>query len=237
MNWFIIRIIVVPGKGHDFLPCGQPMRNISGLSIDRAMKGKDKIVGKTIAGIDYGNRYAGTTVICYNSHHKIRFLQSSKNADADAFLLNELSYLHPDLIMIDAPLSLPGVYWLGSDYGDHFFRGCDRELKAMSPMFLGGLTARAISLTKRMNGTELLETYPRKLVEVLQLPAEQYKHSSKDLASFAGQLKRISGVGFNEAQITSWHHVDATLAFISGLRYLERNEKRFGIPEEGIVVV
>ena len=139
--------------------------------------------------------------------------------------------------MIDAPLSLPGVYWLGSDYGDHFFRDCDRELKAMSPMFLGGLTARAISLTKRLNGTEIMETYPRKLVEVLQLPTEQYKHSSQDLAFFAIQLRRIAGIGFNEAQITSWHHVDATLAFVSGLRYLEKNEQQFGIPEEGIVVV
>ena len=80
------------------------------------------IAGKTIAGIDYGNKYAGTTVICYNSRNKINFIQSAKNADADAFLLNELAYIHPDLIMIDAPLSLPGVYWLGEQYKDHFFR-------------------------------------------------------------------------------------------------------------------
>ena len=82
----------------------------------RTMKKAARIAGKTIVGIDYGNKYAGTTVICYNSRHKIKFVQSSKNADADSFLLNELAYLHPDLIMIDAPLCLPGVYWLGSDY-------------------------------------------------------------------------------------------------------------------------
>jgi len=123
------------------------------------MKKTDNIAGKTIVGIDYGNKYAGTTVICYNSRHEIKFVQSSKNADADSFLLNELTYLNPDLIMIDAPLSLPGVYWLSSEYKDHFFRSCDRELRAMSPMFLGGLTARAISLIKKMNGTEVLETY------------------------------------------------------------------------------
>jgi hypothetical protein len=42
------------------------------------MKKTAKIAGKTIVGIDYGNKYAGTTVICYNSRHKIKFVQSSK---------------------------------------------------------------------------------------------------------------------------------------------------------------
>ena len=213
------------------------MRRISSLDTGEAMKKTANIAGKTIVGIDYGNKYAGTTVICYNSRHKIKFVQSSKNADADSFLLNELAYLHPDLIMIDAPLSLPGVYWLGSDYKDHFFRSCDLELKAMSPMFLGGLTARAISLIKKMNGTEVKETYPRKLVDILQLPDTQYKHSKQDLGSFAEQLQAISGVIINEAQITSWHHVDAFLAFLSGLRYLGENDHKYGIPEEGVIIV
>ncbi len=201
------------------------------------MKKTANIAGKTIVGIDYGNKYAGTTVICYNSRHEIKFVQSSKNADADSFLLNELAYLNPDLIMIDAPLSLPGVYWLGSEYKDHFFRSCDRELRAMSPMFLGGLTARAISLIKKMNGTEVIETYPRKLVDILHLPEAEYKHSKQDLGSFTGQLQAISGVKLNIAQITSWHHVDAFLAFLSGLRYLGNKDHKYGIPDEGVVIV
>lgn len=201
------------------------------------MKKTFKTTGKTIVGIDYGNKYAGTTVICYNSKHEIKFVQSSKNSDADSFLLNELAYLHPDLIMIDAPLSLPGVYWLGNQYIDHFFRICDRELKAMSPMFLGGLTARAISLTKKMNGTEVMETYPRKLVEILHLPYTQYKHTLEDLESFTEQLQATSGFKLNRARITSWHHVDAFLAFISGIRYLDKRDQKYGIKEEGIVIV
>jgi len=201
------------------------------------MKKTANISGKTIVGIDYGNKYAGTTVICYNSRNEIKFVQSSKNADADAFLLNELAYLHPDLIMIDAPLSLPGVYWLGNAYKDHFFRSCDHELKAMSPMFLGGLTARAISLIKRMNGTEVKETYPRKLVDILHLPHAQYKHSKQGLGAFADELRTISGAKFNEAQITSWHHVDAFLALLSGMRYLGKNDLKYGNPEEGLIIV
>ncbi len=216
---------------------GNHREDILVFTIEKTMKREASIKGNTIVGIDYGNKYAGTTVICYNSRHKIKFVQSSKNADADSFLLNELAYLNPDLIMIDAPLSLPGVYWLGSEYRDHFFRSCDRELKAMSPMFLGGLTARAISLIKKMNGTEVRETYPRKLVDILQLPVAVYKNDKQDLGSFAEQLNRISDVKFNEAQITSWHHVDAFLALLSGLRYLNKDDQRYGIPEEGIIIV
>ena len=104
-------------------------------------------------------------------------------------------------------------------------------------MFLGGLTARAISLVKKMNGTEVKETYPRKLVDILQLPVAQYKHDKQQLGSFADQLNTISDVKFNEAQITSWHHLDAFLALLSGLRYLEKTDQRFGIPEEGIIIV
>ena len=218
----------IPGNHYD---------EILVFTVERIMKKTTKIAGKTIVGIDYGNKYAGTTVICYNSGNKIKFVQSSKNTDADSFLLNELDYLHPDLIMIDAPLSLPGVYWLGNDYRDHFFRSCDRELKAMSPMFLGGLTARAISLIKKMNGTEVKETYPRKLVDILLLPYTQYKHDKQELGPFAKQLKLISDVKFNEAQITSWHHVDAFLALLSGLRYLGKTHQKYGIPEEGTVIV
>ncbi len=216
---------------------GNHREDILVFTVERTMKKAASIKGYTIVGIDYGNRYAGTTVICYNSRHEIKFVQSSKNADADSFLLNELAYLNPDLIMIDAPLSLPGVYWLGSEYNDHFFRSCDRELKAMSPMFLGGLTARAISLIKKMNGTEVKETYPRKLVDILQLPVAIYKHDKQELGSFTEQLNRTSEIKFNEARITSWHHVDAFLALLSGLRYLKNDDQRYGIPEEGIIIV
>jgi len=197
------------------------------------------ILKKTIVGIDYGSKYAGTTVMCYNTAHNVRFITSSKNADADSFLLTELAYLHPDLIMIDAPLSLPGVFWLGNGYKDHFFRKCDKELKAMSPMFLGGRTARAMNLRKYINGTgnRMLETYPRKLVDILDLPTDFYKNSKSDLPIFLDHLVSRIGVRINTEQITTWHHLDALLAFISGIRYLEEQSQEFGVSEEGVVTV
>ena len=198
-----------------------------------------EILKKTVVGIDYGSRYAGTTVMCYNSAHKVRFITSSKNADADSFLLTELAYLHPDLIMIDAPLSLPGVFWLGNGYKDHFFRKCDKELQAMSPMFLGGLTARAMNLRKYINGmgNRMLETYPRKLVELLELPLSNYKNKKGDLHIFVDHLIHTLGIRINVRQITTWHHLDALMAFLSGLRYLEKVSQEYGVSEEGTIVV
>jgi len=203
------------------------------------MKKVTEILNKIIVGINYGSRYAGTTVMCYNTAHKVRFISSSKNADADSFLLTELAYLQPDLIMIDAPLSLPGVFWLGNGYKDHFFRICDKELKAMSPMYLGGLTARAMNLRKYINGmgNRMLETYPRKLVDILDLPTDIYKNSKGDLHIFVDHLVVRLGVRINMGQIFTWHHLDALMAFISGLRYLEKQSQEFGVPEEGVVIV
>ncbi len=194
---------------------------------------------KTLFGIDYGNKYSGTTVICYNSFHQVRFMESSKNADADSFILSEANHLKPDLIFIDAPLSLPGVYWLGNGYTDHFFRSCDREMKAMSPMFLGGLTARAINLQKQLikMGLKVLETYPRQLTVELGLPVEYYKRTDEDLTLFIEFLIRQLNCSINKKVITSWHHLDALLAFISGMRYLKKENKVFGEKNEGLVFV
>ncbi|MBL7113085.1 MAG: hypothetical protein ISS19_14200 [Bacteroidales bacterium] len=203
------------------------------------MTGSYNILKKRILGIDYGNKFSGTTVICYNSYHQVKFLDSSKNSDADAFILNEAAHLRPDLTMIDAPLSLPGVYYLGNGYTDRFFRICDRQLKAMSPMFLGGLTARAMTVKEELlrKKFRVLETYPRKFVELMNLPLDLYKKSNQDLLVFTEFLKFSLGLNINTKQITSWHRMDALLAFLSGLRYVNGEVEKFGKKEEGLVYV
>ena len=100
----------------------------------------------------------------------------------------------------------------------------------------------AVSARQKLRGSgafpvEVKETYPRKLVDILHLPDAQYKHSKQNLWPFTEQLQTISGVQFSAAQISSWHHVDAFLAFLSGLRYLGKNDHKYGIPEEGVVIV
>src|SRR5215212_2962102 len=100
-----------------------------------------------LAGVDYGSKLAGTTAIAVLEGNTITVHQSLKKQDADLFLTGLLKKYRPSVVGFDAPLSLPGVYRGMKDKNDYFYRTADRELTCMSPMFLGGLTARAIKLT------------------------------------------------------------------------------------------
>jgi predicted nuclease with RNAse H fold len=199
----------------------------------------DTILKQRIVGINYGCKFSGTTVICYNTFHEVRFILSSKNSDADAFILNEILHIDPDIVLIDAPLSLPGVYRHLNGYIDYFFRMCDREMKASSPMFAGGLTARAIGLKKLLNdfGFLVYETYPRKMVEIMSLPVQIYRQKNGDLDSMLDMFMSKASITLNKRVITTWHHFDSLLAFFSGLRYMSSQNKVFGKADEGLVYV
>jgi predicted nuclease with RNAse H fold len=203
------------------------------------MSQQSNILKQRITGIDYGNRFSGTTVICYNHLSQILFLNSSKNADADSFIFSEVAQIKPGLIFIDAPLTLPGIYWLGNGYRDYFYRECDKEMQAMSPMFLGGLTARAIKLKHQLteSGFDVFETYPRRMLDVLSLPVDYYKQGKKDLDWILDVFMNETNISLNKKTIISWHHLDALLAFLSGVRYLDGKSIQFGNAEEGLVYV
>ena len=88
-------------------------------------------------GIDYGSKVAGTTAICrLTESGQFEFSCSTKGRDADLWIKKAIEEFLPESIYIDAPLSLPGAYY-GKE-SNYFYRQADRELRAMSPMFLGG---------------------------------------------------------------------------------------------------
>ncbi|MEL7021272.1 MAG: hypothetical protein AAGK47_06685, partial [Bacteroidota bacterium] len=132
-----------------------------------------------IIGIDYGSKLAGTTVIAHWQAMKTTPLlyQSKKKRDADRFLLDWISEQRPTHIFLDAPLSLPGIYSQLPDCTNYFYRAGDIALRAMSPMFLGGLTARAMQLQSRIKplGAQVIEIYPSHLAHCLGLKALSYK--------------------------------------------------------------
>lgn len=184
-----------------------------------------------IIGIDYGSRYAGTTAICSFINGELRIGQSAKKQDADEYILDHISAFKQALVFIDAPLSLPHVY--KTNIGDDFFyRNADKVLQAMSPMFLGGLTARAMKLKQALEkeGHSVIETYPAALVKELELQT-WYK---KDLSSFIKNLNPIIPL-INETH--SWHEADALLAWHSGYRYINKKHKTFGDCKEGLIII
>ena len=188
-------------------------------------------------GIDYGSKMAGTTVITYDEGNLLRQRSSLKNKDADQFILQAIQDLKPTSVFIDAPLSLPKAYF-GKGH-DYFYREADKKLKAMSPMFLGGLTARAMKLKSELvaSGNEVFETYPGALVRSnSELSSVYDKKAKKPNAALLGQIRNLLGTFKIESSLTNMHQIDSILAWYSGLRFAESRCQIVGNKEEGIII-
>lgn len=186
----------------------------------------------THLGIDFGSKRSGKTAVCYRRDDTWVFEQSRKDSDADAFVQALVRTLDAPALFIDAPLSLPAVLSGGAGK-DYFYRKADREAKAMSPMFLGGLTARAIRLkdTWEAEGRNVYEAYPAGLVDHLEIRLN-YK---KDPGQFLNDLSAKTGLALPEP--SNWHQADALLAWLTGKRVLEGNHLTLGDPGEGLICI
>jgi predicted nuclease with RNAse H fold len=189
-----------------------------------------------IVGVDYGSKLAGTTAMAWMENDSIRMSVSAKKEDADAWLLEQLEILKPKLMFIDAPLSLPAVYTKGeyAASADYFYRQADRAASAMSPMFIGGLTARAMRLKAQLEDIECIESYPKLLAEALGLMDLGYKQKDGDLQACAERLEGELSVPFDQAP-PHWHALDAALALLTGVRWLDGRAKRLGDASEGLI--
>jgi predicted nuclease with RNAse H fold len=192
---------------------------------------------ESFCGLDFGARTAGTTVLVWNGRDgRLHLRACPRQTDADTWLDKLLLPSPPRLLAIDAPLSLPRAYIQlpEKDEPDFFFRIADRQAGAMSPLFLGGLTARAIAFAYRLRqkGCTVLETFPR-LVATRRLPESlqvRYRHDNPE--AFAQDLSALLPLPCAEP-LTSWHDVDALLAWWTAWRYVHHQAAAVGDPEEG----
>lgn len=186
-------------------------------------------------GIDYGSKLAGTTAICYQKDQSLFIEQSKKKEDSDQFLQEHIQKLKPDKIFIDAPLSLPKAYF--GEGGSFHFRVCDKETKAMSPMFLGGLTARAIAL-KNLNGKiDFYEVYPAYFVRTLMSADPNYKKKEKEVnTKITKSIQKLTDYKLPKI-IDNYHALDAVLCWISGQRYAQNIHLSIGDKKEGQIIV
>ena len=192
-----------------------------------------------IIGIDYGSKLAGTTVIAFLKKDRVTLLQSEKKKDADRLIREQLALIkEPAIVGFDAPLSLPGVYRSVPDCINFHYRQCDRELGAMSPLFLGGLTARAMQLKYQLESDRcsFFETYPA--AQAKRLSLEKYGYKKPD-----AQYKLLSGAIANELHIdklpefNNSHQVDALLALLGAQRIANQKATPVGLKEEGLIYV
>lgn len=193
-----------------------------------------------IMGIDYGSKLAGTTAAAFVSDGKLLVDQSLRGQNADEWLWQLVSTVHPKVVYLDAPLSLPKVYIQGvfTPGAEYFYRACDREVQAMSPMFIGGLTARAIQLTAKLSqaGIAVLETYPSQTAKILFHHLPEYK---KDLAALPNFTEALQGLLPFPLQSppSNWHQFDSLLAWFSGYRHSQGQAILYGDATEGRIIV
>jgi uncharacterized protein len=189
-----------------------------------------------IAGIDYGSKLSGYTAIAIEEDESILILSSEKDKDADRWLEDVLRQYPVEQVYIDAPLSLPAAYFgKGSDF---MYRHCDRVTKAMSPMFLGGLTARAMRLAHAHKLRKVLfrEVYPAQTVFRLSTQ-DLYNKKSNPHSLLLQELEDILGKPFHfERGQVRMHEVDALLALYAGKLHQKGIATVVGDPDEGQII-
>ncbi len=188
-------------------------------------------------GIDYGSKTSGfTAAASYSSTGIVQVYQSIKGKDADAWLLNLISELKPKNVAIDAPLSLPGVFIDPSLFNNYHYRECDRATGAMSPMFLGGLTARAMQLAAKLKASKIesiIETYPKMVCDAIGMDMKRYKKDGAYLEEL-NFVDFLDNVQLNHP-IKNWHQWDALMALLACLKHKNGIAKAVGNPLEGII--
>jgi predicted nuclease with RNAse H fold len=187
-------------------------------------------------GVDYGSKLAGTTVICHYSNDQLYCHRSLKKKDADQFILEFVSANSIRTVYLDAPLSLPSALLGKGD--NYFYRAGDKVLGAMSPMFLGGLTARAIALKDKLSklGVTCHEVYPGGHVREVFGP-ESYSKKDKTLINpFYQRLKTEIDLPTVDCP-DNWHAIDSMLCWLIGQRHEAGAARSVGDPHEGIILI
>jgi len=187
-------------------------------------------------GIDYGSKLAGTTVVTYDEDGALLQVSSAKKSDADAMILALAKRLMPARIYIDAPLSIPAAYrGKGTDY---HYRAADKALSAMSPMFLGGLTARAMSLCQKLSQLNIpcVETYPGAYVRAHEELSKVYKKKDNGCIDSCLRVLRPLLPFEPHTDMDTLHKLDSLIAWLSGYRHLRDQATIVGSPDEGVIV-
>lgn len=145
----------------------------------------------------------------------------------------------PDIVAVDAPLSLPpGRKSIKKRNGSHF-RPCDLELRRRKipffPITLGPmrmLTERGIKLRKRLEriGFRVVEVYPGGAQDIWGIP--RAKHG---LSTLRQGLKRL-GIRGLKRELTS-HELDAATGALVGLFFLQGKAEAYGDFDTGAIIM
>lgn len=195
-----------------------------------------------VVGIDLAGKTSSRTGLCLLKGDSAHTVVAHTDEEIAQFVLET----KPDLISIDAPLSLPKGRT--SVYDDDptresagILRYCERELKRRNvnsyPALIRSmqeLTKRGIYLAKqfRKNGYPVIECFPGAAQDVVQLPRKRTDESllKSGLSKFG-----IKGV-FKEKPVCH-DELDAITAALVGQFFISGFYEPLGIPEENDMII
>lgn len=166
---------------------------------------------------------------------------SSELLHEDGEVIEFVRAASPELVVIDAPLSLPRGRATIEDRSGPHLRECDRELLRRHipffPLTLGPmrmLTVRGLSLQQELvrRGFTVVEGYPGGAQDILGLPRK------KAGASLLQRRLRKAGLGGDlDRRSLSHDELDAvTIAWV-GWRYQKGEGELIGDPSEGVMLL
>jgi uncharacterized protein len=171
-----------------------------------------------VVGIDLAGSLRRPTGVCILHGLKAR----THVAFSDEEILHAINEAKPDLVPIDAPLSLPNGRKTIHDRSGEHFRACDRELQRRSvrffPITLGPmrmLTERGLGLKSKIEaiGYRAVECFPGGAQDVWEIPRQH-----RDLDGLRAGLKRLGVKGLANAATSD--ELDAVTAALVGRWFL-----------------
>lgn len=181
-----------------------------------------------IIGIDLAGKEENPSGFCILDDHQIVLKTLYSNAE----IIKGVKIVNPQVIAIDAPLSLPaGRCCLEKDckcaVGGHL-RQAERDIRPYGrvlPLTFQGmkmLTLRGIGLGQMLRKDyEVIESHPR---------------TSQKMLGFTDLKEDLSKI-FSLPGDPSEHELDAVVAAITGYLYLKGCVLKLGDPEEGIIFI
>ena len=183
---------------------------------------KRKVVGIDLAGVE--NRPTGWALL-QGSYVKILTLYSDKE------ILRKTLEVHPLIVAIDAPLTLPR---------NGKMRLADREMKKLGcavlpPLFPGmkKLTLRGVHLASKMreNNLEVIEVHPTSSRKLLGLPI------TKDVEKIRYSLLKLGLKGDIKKDKLTIHELDAVVAALTAKLHLCGKTVKVGDEKEGCIII
>ena len=186
-----------------------------------------------VVGVDLAGSVRRPTGICI-----LRGLRAETHiVFGDEEILTWVSQARPEIVPIDAPLSLPDGRSTIHDRSGGHFRDCDLELKRRGirffPITLGPmrmLTERGMALKAKIEaiGYRAVECYPGAAQDLWGIPRQH-----KDRAGLLARLGKLGVKGLPE--VLTGDELDAATAALVGRWFLRGKGEQIG-GDQGIVI-